>query len=245
MYISLYGGIGRPIDNIFRKAPDELLEAGLRGDLQHCAELARLYEGDDLFAISEKVLTAPAIQSWRNLAIAKPEFAQLVQDKLVSIWNEGDAKRSPYGLNADFLGDFLERVQNTNPLPVLQCIADQDGSLLVDLAIRLPKRIAPFTAVSLILLRVKDPIGELAARYCKARPEVVSVFETSLLNIGCMPTRFVQVCAAGIPGIDLDKVEEWCLANWDPFHCKHFCDAVKRERGPLRDFLMVERIMEM
>ncbi len=245
MVISLYGGQGRQIDHLFRKVPDALLEAGLRGDLQHCAELARLYEGDDLNVIVGKVLAAPAIYSWRNLAVARPELAQLVQDKLVDIWGKGDAVRSPYGLNAHFLGEFLERTRDTNPLQLLHCLAGSDDSLLVDLTIRLPKRISLFTAVSLILLRSKDPIGELAARLCKARPEAVPVFETSLLNIGCMPTRFVQVCAAGIPGMDFDKIEEWCLANWDPFHRKHFCDAVKRERGPLRDFLMVERIMEM
>ena len=246
MIVSLHGGRGRAIESAFRKAPDLLLEAVFQEDLRSTAEIAYLYEGDDLAAIVKKVLDAPAIFSWLNLAKARPELGQMIQDKVVELWKKGQAVRDPRGLDVHYLARFLEEVRDTNPLPVLQQIVEVDAGRVVDLAIRMPDRISTFTALSLIMLRAPDrQIGEHVARFCNSRPGSASVLEQCIFTLNCISTRVIQICSCEIPGLDLDKIEEWCIVNWNRTLRQHFCDAIKRERGPLRDFLMVERIMEL
>ena len=249
MIIGLHGGKSYAIEALFRKDPDALLEAGLQEDLGHCAQLAYLYSGEDHESIVRRVLDSPEIHAWKNLAVACPELAMSIQDELVFLWEQGDAIYKLRGLDARFLISFLEEVKDTSPLSILNCLAPKHIGLVIDLVIRFPNRVLLFTVVDLLLHKTEEPIGMHAKRLCAARPDAASILEMNLLNMhGAFrannPERICQVCSEKIPGMDLDKIEEWCISNFSASNQRLFCSVVKRDRGPLRDLLTVEYVME-
>jgi hypothetical protein len=247
--VSLFGGHPR-FRKLLPKWKDELLIASLQEHPVYCAEMAALFEGDDLALIVERVRSSGDVFAVKALAKSRPELAQEIQNELVRQAEERKYEHLPAPplserLDAGFFEMFLRDVPNTNPVPVQHWIATHAGDVgrLVDMTVRLPHRMSLFATITLLLLKARDPVGRHMARLCEGRPEAVPILERCLLEVGCMPTIFVQVCA-DVPGIDLDKMEEFILANWDRFNQRQFCQAVKRERGPMRDLLAVEHVME-
>jgi hypothetical protein len=242
MMVSLLGGGHRRIVHAAKKYPDETLEAVLQDDARSCAAAARCYEGEDLAVLVHRVFHGGDFFSWVELAKARPEMAETIQEKLIFAF---EATRPNTSVRTIMhLEDLLREIDNTNPVPVLNCFLGGFEDRLVEITAQLPNRINLFTTIGMLLLKGKDPIGRHLARLCERCPGALSMLETSLLSIGCTPGRFIAVCAA-VPGLDLDKMEEYVMThNWGPTLQRSFCGEVKRDRGPLRDVLMVEKIME-
>jgi hypothetical protein len=231
------------------KYPREFLVVALTADsICVAAELAQFFEFAELGAITDRVFQSNDVYAWKELAKTRPEMAELIQTKLLLLDAKADDK-SKSQLTPYFFESWLRDVPNTNPVPIQYYFLDHPNDHageLVDLTIRQPERTCLFATIALLLLKSHNEARHIAhyVKYlCKARPEAVPILQECLLHIGCAPTTSVAVCAA-VPGMDLDLMENFILSKWDSFHIKRFCQAVKRERGPARDFLAVEHVME-
>jgi hypothetical protein len=255
--ISLFGG-HRRFGKVALKYQDELLAAALLSETIHCAEMAAFFKGEGLVNIAERVLGSKDPLAMKALARVRPEMAQDIQNILVTrsradkARGENDPPWDARGvLDASFFESFLREVPDTNPVPVQHWYVDSpndNGEGLICMTMRLPNRTSLFATVALLLTKSRNNVSRHLARLCLARPEAVEIVQKCLLELECakghiQTTTFVAVCV-DVPGIDLDLIEEFILANWDKSGQRLFCSCVKRDRGPARDMLAVEHVME-
>lgn len=172
-------------------------------------------------------------------------MAESIQEKLISHFtkayrdNRFDANKPP----VSYLEDFLRGTKDTNPLPVQACfVTISSATGLVDATIRLPHRVSLFGTIALLLLTGPTDTRCLA-RLCDSRADAFPVLEQCLLQIGAGHGTITGVCAE-LLGRDMSAIEEMALAHWNKTDQRRFCTLVKRERGPLRDVLAVEYVME-
>lgn len=244
--ISLYGGT-RNFAKVVAKSPDELLAAVLQESVRDGAQLARFFQSEDRALIVNRVLQSNDLCAWKELACSCPELADQIQSKILTFWEQERKSSSrlstPYA-SCSFLEDFLRDTINTNPVPIQYCFAiEHELDRLVEMTARLPNRICLFATVAMIMLTGKTNSGRHLAQLCIKRPEALTIIHECLMELNPPTETFISV-SAKVPGMDLDLLEEYILNHWPKSHQQMFCDTIQRDRGPARDMLAIEHVME-
>ncbi len=246
--LELSMGSASRLERSAKICPDALLVAALEEDnARSIAMITRHYEGESLSLLVKKVFSSSDLYAWIELAIARPEFAEEIQEKLLEKARNKDRWVGPH-----FLRNFLQAVPNTNPVPVQDWFASNKHIReLVDMTVVMPNKVSVFATVALLLEYVSpgDGSGVVEAyveehlfRLCSKIPQAVPMVQAYLPRVfHCL--RLIVAACNKVPGIDVNEIEEYAIINWPPGMQREFVQA-RRMQGPLHDFLDVRHVME-